>query len=378
MTHDVHIAIVGAGIGGLTAALCFRHLGYRVDVFEQSPELKEVGAGIQISPNALRVFEKLGLDDALKERGLQAQAIQLMNHAPSRAVARLNLAKSRAQGGYYLFHRADLLRVLVDACSDARVPIHLGHTIDGPTSLQQHNFDLIVGADGLHSNFRKLLNPHSRAFFTGQIAWRSVVENVIAQPAEARVHMGPHRHIVTYPIRGGRDLNVVCIKEQADWSDEGWNHPDDPSVLKREFGDFIGLLPVFDQVHTLHKWGLFRHPVADTWAEGNVAIMGDAAHPTLPFLAQGAVMAIEDAWVLAACFHRDGLNGLQAYQSIRMPRVTRVLAAANSNAWKYHLANPIVRNLAHTVLGAGSRIAPARLVRQFDWIYAHDVTQDVN
>ena len=247
MTHDVHIAIVGAGIGGLTAALCFHHFGYRIDVFEQSPALNEVGAGIQISPNALRVFEKLGLDDALKERGLQAQAIQLMNHAPSRAVARLNLAKSRAQGGYYLFHRADLLRVLVDACSDARVPIHLGHTIDGPTSLQQHNFDLIVGADGLHSNFRKLLNPHSRAFFTGQIAWRSVVENVIAQPAEARVHMGPHRHIVTYPIRGGRDLNVVCIKEQADWSDEGWNHPDDPSVLKREFGDFIGLLPVFDQ-----------------------------------------------------------------------------------------------------------------------------------
>lgn len=377
MTHDAHIAIVGAGIGGLTAALCFRDLGYAVDVFEQSPELKEVGAGIQISPNALRVFEKLGLDETLKAEGLQAQAIQLMNHAPSRAVARLDLAKSRAQGGYYLFHRADLLTVLVDACSDAGVPIHLGQSIDGPTSLQQHNFDLIVGADGLHSNFRKLLNPQSRAFFTGQIAWRSVVENVISQPAEARVHMGPHRHIVTYPIRGGRDMNVVCIKEQADWSDEGWNHPDDPSILKHEFGDFSGLLPVFDQVHTLHKWGLFRHPVAGTWVQGNVAIMGDAAHPTLPFLAQGAVMAIEDAWVLAACFRRDGLSGLQAYQSIRMPRVTRVLVAANSNAWKYHLPNPIARSLAHTALGAGSRIAPARLVRQFDWIYAHDVTQDV-
>ena len=292
MIHDAHIAIVGAGIGGLTAALCFRHLGYRVDLFEQSPELKEVGAGIQISPNALRVFEKLGLKETLKAGGVRAQAIQLMNHAPSRAIARLDLAKSRAQGGYYLFHRADLLTVLVDACSDAGVPIHLGQSIDGPTSLQQHNFDLIVGADGLHSNFRKLLNPHSRAFFTGQIAWRSVVENVIAQPAEARVHMGPHRHIVTYPIRGGRDLNVVCIKEQADWSDEGWNHPDDPSILKQEFGDFSGLLPVFDQVHTLHKWGLFRHPVADTWVEGNVAIMGDAAHPTLPFLAQGAVMRL--------------------------------------------------------------------------------------
>jgi len=165
MTHDAHIAIVGAGIGGLTAALCFRHFGYRVDVFEKSPELTEVGAGIQISPNALRVFEKLGLDQRLKEDGLQAQAIQLMKHAPSRAVARLYLAKSRAQGGYYLFHRADLLTVLVDACADAGVPIHLGQSIDGPTSLQQHNFDLIVGADGLHSNFRKLLNPHSRAFF---------------------------------------------------------------------------------------------------------------------------------------------------------------------------------------------------------------------
>ena len=377
MTHDAHIAIVGAGIGGLTTALCFRQLGYQVDVFEQSPELKEVGAGIQISPNALRVFERLGLDQRLKETGLQAHAIQLINHAPSHAVARLNLAKSRAQGGYYLFHRADLLNVLAAACAEADVNVQLGQTVDDPTSLQQHKFDLIIGADGLHSNFRKLLNPHSRAFFTGQIAWRCVVDNVISQPAEARVHMGPHRHIVTYPIRGGRDLNMVCIKEQADWSDEGWNHPDDPIILKREFGDFVGLLPVFDLVHTLHKWGLFRHPVADNWAEGNVAIIGDAAHPTLPFLAQGAVMAIEDAWVLAACFYRDGLGGLQTYQSIRMPRVTRVLAAANSNAWKYHLANPVVRSVAHTVLGAGSRIAPARLVRQFDWIHAHDVTQYV-
>ena len=113
MIHDAHIVIVGAGIGGLTAALCFRHLGYRVDVFEQSPELKEVGAGIQISPNALRVFEKLGLKETLKAGGVRAQAIQLMNHAPSRAIARLDLAKSRAQGGYYLFHRADLLTVLV-------------------------------------------------------------------------------------------------------------------------------------------------------------------------------------------------------------------------------------------------------------------------
>ena len=166
---------------------------------------------------------------------------------------------------------------------------------------------------------------------------------------------------------------MVCIKEQADWSDEGWNHPDDPSVLKREFGDFSGLLPVFDQVHTLHKWGLFRHPVADTGPRAMLQSW-DAA-PTLPFLAQGAVMAIEDAWVLAACFHRDGVGGLQAYQSIRMPRVTRVLAAANSNAWKYHLANPIVRNLAHTV---GRRITHcARTLGASVSGYAHDVTQDV-
>jgi len=377
MIRDPHIAIIGAGIGGLTAALCFRHFGYRVDVFEQSPELNEVGAGIQISPNALRVFEQLGLEQTLKASGLQAQAIQLMNHAPARAVARLDLSQSRALGGYFLFHRADLVQVLVDACRDADVTIHLGQTIDGPTALQQDKYDLIVAADGLHSQFRKRLNPQTRAFFTGQVAWRSVVENVISQPPEARVHMGPHRHVVTYPIRDGRALNMVCIKEQADWCEEGWNHPDDPSILKQEFGDFIDLLPVFDQVHTLQKWGLFRHPVASHWAEDNVVIMGDAAHPTLPFLAQGAVMAIEDAWVLAACFHRHGTKGLGMYQSIRMPRVTRVLAAANANAWKYHLANPIVRCVAHTVLGAGSRIAPTRLVRQFDWIYAHDVTQDV-
>lgn len=378
MTSHTNIAIVGAGIGGLTAALCFRHYGFRVDVFEQAPELAEIGAGIQISPNAFRVFERLSLEDDLKSIGTRAVAIQLRNHSPAHQVARLDLSLSKAQGGYYLFHRADLIQALYTSCKSAGVNVMFGRNIGGPTELQSDQYDLIVGADGLHSSFRTLLNPQSRAFFTRQVAWRAVVANTIEQPAEAHVHMGPHRHIVTYPLRGKKALNVVCIKEQADWSEEGWNHSDDPSVLVKEFGDFEALRPVFDQVRTLHKWGLFRHPIAECWSHENITLIGDAAHPTLPFLAQGAVMAIEDAWVLATCFQREGIHGLGRYQSLRSARVKRVLATANSNAWKYHLSNPLIRGAAHRVLGVGSRFAPARLVRQFDWIYAHDVTHDVS
>ncbi|NCO17201.1 MAG: monooxygenase, partial [Alphaproteobacteria bacterium] len=183
-----------------------------------------------------------------------------------------------------------------------------------------------------------------------------------------------------YPLRGGTMRNIVAVEERPIWVEEDWNLKDDPMALRLAFAGFSprvrGWLEAVDEVWL---WGLFRHPVAPVWqrnlAQGAVAILGDAAHPTLPFLAQGANMALEDAWVLAAALARPGdrAAALAAYQAARAPRCTRIVAAANSNARAYHLGSPI-RDLAHLGLKLAGRLAPDLMLRRFDWIYGHDVT----
>jgi salicylate hydroxylase len=189
--------------------------------------------------------------------------------------------------------------------------------------------------------------------------------------------MAPGRHLVCYPLRGGQAVNIVAVQERAAWAAEGWHHLDDPDNLRAQFADFGGVAAqLLSQVDAVGFWGLFRHPVAPHWHGGGVAVLGDAAHPTLPFMAQGANLALEDAWVLADSLDRaDNLvTGLAAYQALRRDRAVRVIAAANGNAWKYHLRSGPVRAAAHLALRAGGALAPGRMLRRFDWIYRHDVT----
>ncbi len=238
---------------------------------------------------------------------------------------------------------------------------------------------MVIGADGLHSKVRHELNGVLAPFFTRQVAWRAVVPNSIGHPPQARVYMGPRRHIVSYPLRGGTLLNLVAVQERGQWADEGWHHKDDPGNLREVFADFgheaQGMLALVQEVGL---WGLFRHPVAKTWHRGNVAILGDAAHPTLPFMAQGAVMAMEDAWVLADALGRaEGIaDGLAHYQVRRIERARKVIDTASNNAWKYHLSFGPARFVAHNVLRLGGAVAPGRMLHQFDWIYNHDVTAE--
>jgi salicylate hydroxylase len=173
-------------------------------------------------------------------------------------------------------------------------------------------------------------------------------------------------------------VNLVAVEERADWAAEGWTHRDDPAHLRGAFADFGGdVAGLLAGVEAPGLWGLFRHPVAPLWHGAGLVLLGDAAHPTLPFLAQGANMALEDAWVLAACLDDPaGMTiGLERYQAMRRPRVERVLAVADGNAWKYHLRNPLVRGAAHLALRAAGRLAPGRMVHQFDWLYGLDVTR---
>ncbi|MCA0848215.1 FAD-dependent monooxygenase [Salipiger thiooxidans] len=381
------IVVAGGGIGGLAAALAFRQRGAEVLVLEQAEAITEVGAGIQVSPNGLRVIEALGLAQGLAARACKARAVVLRDGLSGEQVLRLDLGQLPEGQGYQFVHRADLVELLADAAREAGVRIRLlqkvRSVVPGPMpSLELCNGDsvggdLVVGADGLHSVLRRALNGNASAFFTKQVAWRAIVPNTSAHPAEAQVHMGPGRHIVSYPLRDGSSVNLVAVEERSHWVDEGWAQEDAPENLRAAFAGFGGRVPeMLASVERVGLWGLFRHPVARSWHGEGVALMGDAAHPTLPFMAQGANMALEDAWTLAACLAADAdqARALERYQSRRRNRCERIVSAANGNAWKYHLRNPLVRGVAHRGLGLAGRLMPQRMLQQFDWIYGHDVT----
>ena len=168
-------------------------------------------------------------------------------------------------------------------------------------------------------------------------------------------------------------MNLVAVQERDVWAAEGWAQRDDPENLRRAFAGFGGpAAGLLEKVQDVNLWGLFRHPVAETWEKEGVALLGDAAHPTLPFLAQGANLALEDAWTLT---HLATSGELARYTALRKTRVAKVVAAASGNAWKYHLRNRMVRGAAHVALSIGCRLAPGAMMRQFDWIYSHDVTR---
>ncbi|WP_207102852.1 FAD-dependent oxidoreductase [Paracoccus shandongensis] len=360
------VAIVGGGVAGLTAALALRLRGAEVTVLERAPAITEVGAGLQLSPNAMRVLDALGLGPALDAVSLPSLAVRLRD-ASGAEVVRLDLARHRPGARFRLIHRARLIEVLEQAALSAGVRIDLGQAVETPPEAP-----LLIGADGLHSRIRTALNGREVPFFTGQTAWRAVISDNDQTP-EAQVFMGPNRHLVSYPLGQGQ-RNIVAVLETRDWQDEGWSRPDDPANLRAAFAGFGGPVPGWlAQVDQVHVWGLFRHQIAARWQDGRMAIGGDAAHPTLPFMAQGACMAIEDAWTLAACLDAtpDQETALSRYQNLRKPRAARIVAAANDNARNYHLTGP-KRLAAHAALRLGGRIAPGTILSRFDWIYDFD------
>jgi salicylate hydroxylase len=239
---------------------------------------------------------------------------------------------------------------------------------------------LVIGADGLHSVLRPVLNGPAAPFFTGQVAWRATIPGDGAEPV-VQVFMGPGRHLVSYPLRGGRLRNLVAVEERRSWVAESWSQTDDPEALRAAFAGFGG--PVrgwLERVEAVNLWGLFRHPVAARWTDGQgrAAILGDAAHPTLPFLAQGANLALEDAWELAAHLARqaDTPAALAAWERRRRPRAEAVIAAANRNATAYHLRPPL-SGFAHLALRLGGLVAPGAALKRFAWVHGYDATAPI-
>ncbi|MFQ5438905.1 MAG: FAD-dependent monooxygenase, partial [Paracoccaceae bacterium] len=371
-----NITVLGAGIGGLTAAIALARRGARVSVIEQARELSEIGAGLQLSPNGTAVLNALDLGQRLGRISTPLEAVELRDYRRGDPVVSMDMTRAHHANPYLLVHRADLVEMLAASAKRHGVALLFGKKVTGVAigfdqatlpveNGPQRTTKILVAADGVHSLARQTIDRRDRPEFTGQIAWRATIEARFLPafniPARATIWMGPGRHLVTYPLRGGALINVVAVEERKDWVEEGWNRLDDPENLRRAFSGFAPevrrLLSICEDVYL---WGLFAHPVSRSWSQGVAVMLGDAVHPTLPFWAQGANMALEDAWVLAHEMdrHDDLQNAYAAYRKRRYQRVRRIVNAARKNARNYHLASPAVRFAAHTVLRFAGGVAP--------------------
>jgi salicylate hydroxylase len=388
------IVVAGAGIGGLTAALALAECGFQVVVLEKAERLEEAGAGLQLSPNASRVLVDLGLQDRLGSRAVTPDAISIMSARSGGEIARLPLgeaAGSRAGAPYWVVHRADLQSALAAHVDDnPEIELRLGcqfedvvtHTEgltvgqrNGMTRQQQPALALI-GADGVWSAVRHQLFPQVQPQFSGLIAWRGTIE-ATQLPREysskVQLWMGSNAHLVAYPISGGRRINMVAIVPGT-WNRPGWSAPGDAMEIKNAFAPARwpgSARMMIDAVDDWRKWALFTVPDGGNWSSGAMALLGDAAHAMLPFAAQGAGMAIEDAAVLAKCLAGLGDNAaaipaaLQRYAGLRRGRVARMQRTARRNGKIYHLggAAALARDLFISAIG------PRRMLARQDWIY---------
>lgn len=356
-----NIGVVGGGIGGLTAALCLARAGHNVQVFEQTDESVATGAGIQVSPNAARVLHHLGLQDALMTKGFLPKATQMRSWRSGRVISETtlgNVALERYGAPYYHIHRADLMDMLVSAVSaEPTIRLNVSSRITNfsqdATGVRlvagehEHQVDLLIGADGIHSSVRACLWGDQQADFTGNVAWRMLVpvnrlpEGLIAP--NATVWWGPGKHFVHYLVKGGDYVNCVCVVEKAEWQAESWVAAGSMSELQADFAGWHDTIQqLLDQTDdgTLFKWGLFDRAPMRTWGIDRVSLLGDACHPTLPFMAQGAAMAIEDAAVLANCFSNgaDVVAALRRYEDLRKARTAGVQRGSRRNATVFHLS----------------------------------------
>ncbi len=381
-------AVIGAGIGGLAAALALAKRGAKVQVFEQASQMAEVGAGLQISANGVKVLTALGLNIVADNQGNMPGQVELCDYKSGRVITKLPLNQT-ADAPFLQLHRADLLATLAAGCSREHVGIHLGQqaevldTENGVLSAAPDtHFDIVIAADGVRSACRETHFAGEKPTFTGQAAWRALVPAAdfpaFKGQGGTRLYLGPNRHLVIYPLRDRSLINIVAAEDRAAWTAEGWNQQDAAASLQRAFSGWCPytrdlLACVVDPL----LWGLFAHPTLSKWSRGRVALLGDAAHPMLPYMAQGACMGLEDAWVLAAALdHRDDVpTALQSYEHLRKPRATKVQQTSFGNSKIYHASNPLLRFGLHAGMGIAGKLAPGLLTDRFDWIYRLDVTK---
>jgi 2-polyprenyl-6-methoxyphenol hydroxylase-like FAD-dependent oxidoreductase len=352
----LEIAVIGAGIGGLTAAVALRQAGFEVDVYEQAAELTEVGGGINMGPNAARILYRLGLGDALDREAVRPVSVHQRRWQDGRTLQRapLNPLCEQLYGAPHLtVHRADLLAIIASGFPPER--IHLGHRLVGFADKGDHveawfangrrvAADVLVGADGIHSAVRAALFGDEAPRFAGCVAYRGLVpvERIadLGLGLGSQSWVGPGAHLVHYFVSRGRLLNFVGWTEHDTWSREDWT---DRATIARALAAFEGWHPqvrrIIAAADTCFVWALFDRDPLPRWSAGRTTLLGDACHPMYPFMAQGAAQAIEDGAALAACLAGGGdpVVTLRRYERLRLPRVSRLQEMSRANKTRFHL-----------------------------------------
>ena len=388
------VIVAGAGIGGLTAALALARNGFRVTVLEQADRLEETGAGIQLSPNAARTLIDLGLEERLLPYAVPVSALRVLSARSGNEIIRLPLGEAAAQrygAPYWVIHRGDLQAALLDAVyRQLDITIKLGMRLEdfvthpkGITVSARTRIGLaderglaLLAADGLWSRGRALVGHATSPRFAGRIAWRALVpaKQVAPEFREPLIHLwlGRNSHLVHYPVKAGRVINVVAITAGSrPTPGPGWSEPAGRGELmsilaaERWAPPALGLIGLPDAWLT---WALYECPPLRRWSRGAAALIGDAAHPMLPYLAQGGAMAIEDAAVAAQCLARtpqDATAALRTYCAMRRGRARKVQRQSARNGTRYHLGGiaAALRDAAMRTLGG------ARLLHHYDWLY---------
>lgn len=390
MASSRNVIIAGAGIGGLSAALMLAQNGFRVTLLEQAQRLTETGAGIQLSPNATRILIALGLGEQLRADAFVPQAVAIKK-ASGGHLARVPLgdtAEQRYGAPYWSIHRGDLQAALVDAVrANPDIALKLGTRCEdfavhpngisvgcrrGANAADEQGIALI-GADGLWSELRRLLG-HRKPTFGGRTAWRATLPTEALdeefRTPDVQLWLGRNAHLVHYPVKAGTLVNVVAIVNDR-WDEPGWSAEGARDELLTHYSPWHWTQPVLDLLALPDrwlKWALYDLPPLGAWGKGPVTLLGDAAHPMLPFLAQGAAMAIEDAAVLTASMAQtpdDPAAAMRRYERARRRRTARVQQAARSNGRTYHLsaAEALLRNMVLRTIGG------KMLLRRYDWLY---------
>lgn len=385
MTRPLRIVIIGAGMGGLTAASAARQRGFEVAVYERSAELGEVGAGLQIGPSAVKVLRALGIAERLRPLACEPGEILSVDGRSGALRFRESLAgiaAARFGAPYLTAHRADLHRLLAGTLPASA--LRLGAVCTGAASSRTGavahfadgsavEADLVVGADGIRSAVRESLFGADAPRFTGQMAWRGIVPidcvptafgpggSVRAAATDFVGWIGPEGHVICYPIRGGALYNIFAGHVAPAWVEESWTVPSSRTELLDGYAGWnAALLAMLGRIEHCYKWGIYDRDPLTAWTRGRVTLLGDAAHPMMPTLAQGAAIAIEDGYALArtlAAMPGEVTAALAAYAAERIPRASRVQLQARAQ-FENNKKQP----------------APPPLDRS--WIFEHDVTRD--
>ena len=389
---EISIGVIGGGIGGLAAALSLLRAGFDVHVYERAAALREVGAGIQVSPNASRVLHRLGFGEELARMGVRPVAFHQRRWDDGRTLLRTPLGDAVVEAfgfPHYQMHRADVLSTLARAWPVER--LHPGYRLvalsergdrveatfeNGKTAA----FDVLVGADGIHSTVRSILFGAERPRFTGCTAYRGLVpfERLAHLDLEvtAQIWLGPGGHFVHYFVRNRRLVNFVAVVEQDSWTRESWTDRGDVADALAAFAGWHPQLhEILRSVDETFIWALFDRAPLPRWSCGRVTLLGDACHPMLPFMAQGAAQALEDGAALTSCLtqpeDRSIPESLLLYETVRKPRASRLQSLSEVNQTRWHLPDGAAQRERDEQMAGG---AADFSISAVDWIYAHDAS----